>query len=628
MKKNLTFILASALILNVINSSLGCTNFLITKGASTDGSTMISYSADSHTLYGELYFRPAADYPVGTLLKIYEWDSGKFLGEIPQILHTYAGIGNMNEHQLSIGETTYGGREELSRQPGAIMDYGSLIYIALQRAKTAREAIKVIAELMDKFGYASSGESFSIADKDEVWIMEIIGKGVEINISPAGLKNLATEKLPADIMNGVKKLSGKIYYSDGTFSKALEEIIGKENTAKYIDQITKYFEKGVKGAVWVALQIPDGYISGHANQARITTFDYQATNKFDDKSVTCFNAPDVISFAKSRGWFSGDDKDFSFSDTYAPVDFHGARFCEIRVWSMFKEVNKDMQQYLDYAKGQIVKGANGYATNRMPLWIKPDRKISIQDMMNFMRDHLDGTELDMTKDIGAGPHALPYRWRPLTWKVDGHEYCNERATATQQTGFSFVAQARNWLADPIGGIFWFSVDDAGTSVYCPMYCGMTSVPESYKQGNGDLLTYSPTSAFWAFTFVSNFSYLRYDLMSPEVKKVQSELESKYIAFTPAIDKAAVELYKTNPSLALEFITDYSVNTANTLVDRWHKLGQYLLVKYMDGNVKKEENGKFKYNPYGLPVFPDQPGYPEWWLREIIKQTGDKLKVTE
>jgi len=432
------------LMLTSIFISSACTNFLVTKGASVDGSTMITYAADAHVLYGELYYTPAADYQVGDMRNVYEWDTRKYLGQIKQAMHTYSVVGNMNEHQVSIGETTYGGRAELSKFHSGIIDYGSLMWIALERSKSAREAIKVMAELFDEYGYYSSGESFSISDKDEVWIMELIGKG-----------------------------------------------------------------EGEKGALWVAMLVPDGYVCAHANQARITTFKYQEKNDWFNKDQKVFHAKDVISFAKDKGWFKGKDKDFSFSDVYAPVDFGGARFCEMRVWSFFKDVNSKMGKYSDYASGVIEHGENEFASNRMPLWIKPERKISAQDLMNFMRDHLEGTDWDMSKDIGAGPWEMPYRWRPLTWKVDDVTYCNERATATQQTGFSFVSQSRNWLPDPIGGIHWFSVDDANTTVYAPIYCGITEVPYSYAVGNGDLLTFTWDAAFWVFNFVSNWTYSRY-----------------------------------------------------------------------------------------------------------------------
>jgi dipeptidase len=560
--------------------TFSCTNYIVTKGASADGSVMISYAADSHVLYGELYYKPAMDYPEGSLLQIYEWDTGRPLGKIKQVRHTYSVIGNMNEYQVSIGETTFGGREGLADSTAQI-DYGSLIYIALQRSKSAREAIQVISQLMDEYGYISEGESFSISDKNEAWIMEIVGKG-------------------APVLTKDKK--GKI--------------IGKKYS---------------KGAVWVALQIPDGYVCGHANQARITNFPFQKVNDFSNPNQTCYHSADVISFARERGYIKTDlnDADFSFSDTYNPVDFHGARFCEVRVWAMFNEIKKDMSQYWDYVKGNVnIDPKTGYATNRMPLWIKPDRKVTLKDMFHFMRNHLEGTELDMSKDLGAGPNALPYRWRPLTWKVNNVEYCNERATATQQTGFSFIAQSRSNYPDWIGGIFWFGVDDAASTVYTPMYCGMTSVPKPFAEGNGKMLEYSETSAFWVFNRVANFAYLRYDVIIEDIKKVQSELENKYVSYTPAVDLAASNLYQSNPELARNFITDYSVNMGNNTFNKWQDLSHYLLVKYIDGNIKKEKDGKFQYNGYTQPVAPSQPGYPEIWKQNVIENTKDKLKVPE
>ncbi len=539
------------------SNAFACTNFLVTPGASVNGTAMITYAADAHVLYGELYFKPAADYPPGTMLDVYEWDTNKFLGRIPQLSHTFSTVGNMNEHQVAIGETTYGGRSELRDSTG-IVDYGSLIYITLQRARTAREAIKIMGELVAEYGYASSGESFSIADPNEVWIMELIGKGNE----------MVTE-------------NGKTY--------------------------NKY-----KGAVWVAVRIPDGYVSGHANQARIQQFPL-------DDPENCLYAPDVISFAREKGYYEGTDEDFSFSDTYAPISFSGARFCDMRVWSFFKDINDDMDQYFDYVKGEDLE-------NRMPLYIKPKRKISNKDLMNFMRDHLEGTELDMSKDAGAGPFGLPYRWRPLTWEYDGKMYVNERATATQQTGFSFVAESRPMKPDWLGGILWFGIDDAAATTYVPMYCGMTRVPESYAVGNGDLLTYSETAAFWAFSFVSNFSYLRYNVMMEDVRKVQTELEEKYITEIAAIDAAAAVLNETNPELAREFITNYSVNMGDYTVQRYKELGQYLLVKYIDGNIKKEENGEFLRSKEGYPLSPDQPGYSEQWKGIVVKDAGKNLKA--
>lgn len=565
-------------------ASLACTNFLVTKGASADGSTFISYSADSHVLFGELYFWAAADHTPGTLLKVYEWDTGKYMGEIHQINHTYQVIGNMNEHQLTIGETTYTGREELI-DTTAIVDYGSLIYITLQRAKNAREAIKVMAELVSNYGYASSGESFSIVDANEAWILEMIGKG-----------------------NEMVKSKGK--------------------TATLVNKN--------KGAVWVARMIPDGYVAGHANQARITTFPWnndptsissEQLDKIFDKNVTTVYAADVMTLAKAKGYINDNitQENFSFSDTYAPVTFGGARFCEIRVWGFFNDVNQSMAQYWDYVKGKITHDDNtGYANNRMPLWIKPDKKITVHDVMNNMRNHLEGTELDMSKDLGAGPFGAPYRWRPLTWEVDSMTYCNERATATQQTGFSFVAQMRSWLPDEIGGIFWFGVDDVASSVYTPIYCSSTRVPESFKVGNGDMMTYSKTAAFWTFNEVSNLAYTRYNSIHPEIEAKQQQIEQKYITYTPAIDMAASELYKTDKTLAIELLTDYSVNSANKLVKDWRSFYEYLFVKYMDGNVKEKREVPANYK-YVTPKL-EQPGYNEQWKKGVVEDTKDKLLV--
>jgi dipeptidase len=551
-------LMTAALLFLQVQSVNSCTNFLVTKGASVDGSTLITYAADSHTLYGELYYWPAADYPEGSMLQIYEWDTGKHLGEIPQVPHTYSVIGNINEYQVAIGETTYGGRKELSSQPGAIMDYGSLIYVALQRARTAREAIEVMTSLVEEYGYSSSGESFSISDPEEVWILEMIGKG-----------------------------------------------------------------ESSKGAVWVALRIPDGYISGHANQARITTFPL-------DDSRNCLYSKDVISFAREKGWFNGKNKDFSFSDVYAPVDFSGARFCDARVWAGFNKVASGMDPYEEYALGHIERGGeNNFPTNRLPLWIKPDKKLSVQDVMDMMRDHFEGTKLDMTQDVGAGPFELPYRWRNLTWEVDGETYINERAISTQQTGFSFVTQSRSWLPDPIGGIIWFGVDDSYSSCYVPMYCGITKVPECFAVGNGDLLTYSETSAFWTFNYVANLAYLRYNDMITDIQKVQKTLENQFVAYIPVIDKAAKALYnESGADKAREFITWYSVNEANNTTKKWKDLGHYLLVKYMDGNIKREKDGEFERSETGLPVYPLFEGYPEWWYKLIVEKTGNHLKVAE
>jgi dipeptidase len=567
--KKATLILLIMLLMGFITTQTAeaCTNFLVTKGASQNGSVMITYSADSHVLYGELYYWPSRDYPIGSMMDVYEWDTNKFKGRIKQVSHTYSVIGNMNEHQLAIGETTWGGVESMVN-PEGIIDYGSLIYLSLQRAKTAREAIKVMSELVSGYGYGSSGESFSISDKNEAWIFEITGKG-----------------------------------------------------------------PGNKGAVWVARLIPDGYICAHANQARIQTFPLATGKKnsiaitsknlsrINDPVIECIYAWDVIEVARVNKLFNGPDNQFSFSDAFNPVTFEGARFCEIRVWAFFRSVNDEMDQYKDYVSGHDL-------SRRMPLWVKPNRKISNYDMMDFMRDHLEGTEFDMRKDIGAGPFGSPYRWRPLTWNVTGDEnsYCNERATSTQQTGFVFVAESRNWLPDPIGGIFWFGVDDATTTVFNPMYCGITEVPECFKEGNGDMCTYSPTSAFWLFNRVANMCYSRYDMMSADAREVQKELEMKYIGETADVDESARKLYENDVWKARDFLTAYSVKSAMNTFDRWKSLSEYLLVKYIDGNIKNEKDGNFLRTPEGYPAFPQQPGYNDAWKKSVIQDTGKKLLV--
>ncbi|HZK97312.1 MAG TPA: C69 family dipeptidase [Prolixibacteraceae bacterium] len=549
MLKNRLLLILPILVALQITPSDACTNFLITRGATKDRSTMITYAADSHVLYGELYFWPAADYPDGAMLDVVEWDTGKYMGKIPQVKHTYQVTGNMNENQVAIGETTYGGRKELATQKDALVDYGSLIYISLQRSKTAREAITVMTDLVKNFGYASSGESFSISDANEVWILEMIGKG-----------------------------------------------------------------EGQKGAVWVAMRIPDGYISGHANQARITQFPLN-----DPKN--CLYATDVISFAREKGWFEGKNNEFSFSDTYAPVDFSGARFCDARVWSGFNKVNKQMKQYESYAMGKVTYDANKVATNRMPLWIKPDSLLSLKDVMNMMRDHYEGTELDMTKDPGTGPFGSPYRWRPMEWQVDSVTYVHERAISTQQTGFSFVAQSRPNLPNPIGGILWFGLDDTYLTCYMPIYCGIKQVPNSVKVGDGDMLTWSDNSAFWVFNTVSNQVYTRYSDMIVDLQKVQSQLENKFFSLTPVVDQAALSLWnKGEKDLALQYLTDFSVNQVETSVARWRDLGHFLLIKYKDGNVMVEKDGKFERNESGIvPVSPLHPAYPDWYYRQIIEK---------
>lgn len=533
MLKKLSLITLSVVLL--ASPVWACTNFLVGKKATTDGSTFISYSADSYYLFGALYHYPAAVHPAGTMLDVYEWDTGKYLGQIKQAPQTYNVIGNINEHQVAIGETTFGGRNEQIDTTG-IMDYGSLMYIALQRSRNAREAIKVITGLVAEYGYYSSGESMSIADPNEVWILEIIGKGA-----------------------------------------------------------------GNKGAVWVAQRLPDDCISAHANQARITTI------PFNDKE-NCMYSPDVVSFAREKGYFTGKDSEFSFSDVYNPLDYSGLRICEARVWSFFKNVNKEMENYITYVKGETKE--------RMPLWVKPDRKLSVNDLKAFMRDQYEGTEFDMTKGVAAGTFGSKLRHSPLTFKVDDVEYGHERPIATQQTGFSFVAQLRSWMPDYIGGILWFGMDDAASTVYVPIFCSTNKVPWCFNEKNGSLLDYSPTSAFWTFNLVSNFAYGKYMPMMQDIKRKQKELETAFEKELPELEAKVT----TMPEIqARNYLTDYSVNASEATNSAWRQLSEFLLVKFLDGNIKKEENGKFVKNEYGLPPTIIRAGYPEEIQREMVKE---------
>lgn len=510
-----------------------CTNFIVTKGASTDGSVMVTYTADSFGFYGELFHYPAAVYQNGVWLEIYEWDSGKFLGKIPQAPITYNVIGNMNEYQVVIGETTFGGREELSGANG-IIDYGSLMYIALQRSKTAREAIKIMTDLVNEYGYCSSGESFSIADANEAWILEMIGKG-------------------------------------------------KDN----------------KGAVWVAVKIPDGYISGHANQARITTFPL-------NDPENCMYSADVISFAREKGYFDGKDSEFDFSAAYAPIDFGAIRFCDARVWSLFRRCNSEADKYISYIRGESLE--------RMPLYIKPDKKLSVHDVMNLMRDHYEGTELDMTKGIAAGPYQMPYRWRPLVWEYEGEMYFNERPISTPQTGFSFVSQARSFMPREVGGVLWFGVDDSYFTVYTPMYASMTKVPYNFSHGVGSFSEFSWDSAFWVFNFVSNFSYPIYSVVINDVQKVQNELEGKFLAQQESIESTALSLLKNSKGEAIEYLTNHSLKSAEITFTSWKKLGEDLILKHMDGVGKTEF-----FRPKNI-------GYPDDFKKLIVEESGDALKM--
>ncbi|MBO5687440.1 MAG: C69 family dipeptidase [Alistipes sp.] len=528
--------------------ALACTNFIITRGASTDGSVMVTYAADSHALYGALYkHNPAAKY--NPMLAVYEWDSGKYLGDIPEAQKTYGTVGNMNEHSVIITETTFGGRSEL-RNPSGLIDYGSLIYITLQRATTAREAIDIIVDLANTYGYYSSGESFSIADENEAWIMELIGKG-----------------------------------------------------------------KDKKGIVWVARRVPDGYISAHANQARITTF------PLNDKE-NCLYAEDVISLAREKGYFSGKDEEFSFAGAYAPLDFSALRGCEARVWSFFRMFAEGMDKYEDYAMGY-----NPH--NPMPLWVKPTNKISPKQVFDAMRDHYEGTKMDMTTDIGAGGHGLPYRWRPMNFEVDGKTYVNERAIATQQTAFWLCGQARK---DKVG-ILWFGMDDAATSCLTPIYCNTTAVPATMAEGNGSMLDYSDSSAFWIFNRVTNFAYVRYDLMSKDIRKVVDHWENAKLKEVEAID---AQLAGLSEKALKKQTTEYSLATAQNLFDAWTRLDKYLLLKYIDGNVKSENADVLSYviegktshehfldngNGRKIPGKIQQPGYSEKWKRAVAADNG-------
>ncbi len=560
--KKATLILSAVLaLLLTCPDTDACTNILVSKGASADGSCLVSYAADSHQLFGELYFVKGGKFSKNAMTQVYNWDSGEYLGEIPQARRTYQRVGNLNEKQLIIAETTYGGLQELW-EPNGILDYGSLIYIALERCATAREAIALIADLTSEYGYASEGESFSIADKDEVWVMDLIGKG-----------------------------------------------------------------KHGKGIVWVARRVPDGYICAHANQSRISTFPL-------DDPENCLYSEDVVSFARELGLYEGEDADFSFCDTYAPLDFGAMRGCESRAWSAFNtlcdgqfvfvdengdEVSRPAMDYIGYAMGYD-------ASARFPLFVKPTRKLTVKDVADAMRDHFEGTPMDMTKDIGAGGNACPYRWRPMYFKdSDGKEYCNERATATQQTGFWFVGQSRGWLPDHIGAVNWFGTDDAATSYLTPIYVSTKKVPDCFKSGNGDMLTYSPTCSFWVNNRVSNACYKMYDQMAPVVRARVDGWENAKLAEQAAVDAKAQKMSRRR---ARRYLTKYSVNNAQDIFNQWVELEQFLLVKFMDGNVKAQnEDGSFVTNGHGnIPAQIGQPGYTQEWKDAVGHYHGSVVEV--
>ncbi len=570
-----------------IEKSNACTNVIITKGASADGSCMVSYAADSHWLYGELYFNPQADWKKGSKLRINDWDTNQYLGTIDQVEHTYKTVGNMNEHQLIIGETTFGGREGLN-DPNGIMDYGSLIYVTLQRASTAREAIKVMAALVNKYGYFSEGESFSIVDKNEAWIMEMVGKG-----------------------------------------------------------------SSERGAVWVALKIPDGYICSHANQSRIEKFPL-------NDPANCLYADDVIEFARKKGWFSGKDSDFSFRDAYCPADFGALRGCESRVWSAFNILSQGWFTFEDESGNLITKDAHAYLDyamgynpdNRLPLWIKPSKKVTVKNVADVMRDHYEGTPMDMTTDIGAGGNALPYRWRPMDFEYEGKKYTNERAIATQQTGFWFVGQARGNYPDVIGGILWFGTDDAATSYVTPIYSNTNKVPDCFKQGNGDLLTYSKHASFWINNRITNACYRMYNIMAPFVRERIDKFENEQMEKVHQNDVKAIDLFKKamdgaekrgkrnsstynvmtdtgNSFYAVkQLLTNYSVNTAQKIFKEWQDLEITLTVKFIDGNVKAQNpDGSFKHSEFssGIPDGLTQPGYTDVWKEAVVHFHGDVIE---
>lgn len=545
-KLNYLFVIGLVIMSGLSNNAHSCTNLLVSKGASADGSVMVTYSADAGGFMEPFYFAPARTWGANDSLDIYEWDSGKFLGRIKQAGRTYKVIGNMNEYQVVIGETTFTGRDELAVANG-VVDYGSLMYIALQRAKNAREAIKIMVDLANEYGYASSGESFSVADKNEVWIFEIIGKG-----------------------------------------------------------------KGQKGIVWAAARVPEGYIAAHANQARIRKIN------FNDKENWMW-APDVVSFARDMKYFNGTDAEFSFADAYCPPDPTSLLLCEGRVWSLFRRAAPSQTFSEDYWRA--VKGAEPY-----PLFIKPDKKLTVKEVMALMRDHFEGTPYDMTQGFAAGPYKVPYRWKPIFFKLEGDtatKYGFERPISTQQTAFSFVSQARSWMPDEVGGIFWYGVDDSYSTCYMPLYMGLTYMPEEFT--GGSVTKFDWDSPFWVFNLVSNYAYGMYSYIIQDIQKVQKELEEEALAITPYIDKAAMDMLKTDKELAIKFLTNYSVSTAEKTVKRWKELGYYIFARYNDRYINDmNDNGRHpKGVGYGNDFFKgcvqDKPGYYEVKWQEPPKK---------
>lgn len=534
-------LILSAAMLLASEGAFACSNLIVGKKASVDGSVLVSYNADDYGMFGYLCHYPAGTHPKGTMRQIYDWDSGVYHGEIEEAPVTYNVIGNINEFQLSIGETTYGGREEMIDSTG-ILDYGSLIYVTLQRAKTAREAISVMTSLVEKYGYNSEGETFSICDPNEAWIMEMQGTGA-----------------------------------------------------------------GSKGVVWVALRIPDDAICAHANQSRIGKF-----NMKDKKNV--LYSKNVISYARKMGWFNGKDSEFSWKNTYAFPDFSGRRFCDARVWSFFNHYADDFDRYLPWALGKDKDAED------MPLWIVPNRKLSVADVENGMRDHYEGTALALdTTSIGGGIYEMPYRPTPLTFTVDGKQYFNERPISTQQTAFTFVSQLRSWLPREIGGVLWFGNDDANMVAYTPVYCGNTVQPACYNTKGADAVTFSSDNAFWLCNMVSNMVYPRYSQLFPELKAVRDSLETSYFANQTSIEKQAADLYQTDKAAALKLLNNYSNAKADEMLANWKRLATRIIVKYNDMAVKKEKDGKLLQSV-------TRPGYPASFRRKLVKETGDWYAV--
>ena len=550
MRKQILKAFFTAAFLTMATAAAACTNFIVAKGASTDDSVMCTYNADDYGMFIGLAHYAAGTHQKGEMRKVIDWDTKKYHGEIPEAPVTYNVIGNINEFQVTIGETTYGGREEMVDTTG-IIDYGSLIYIALQRSRTAREAIKVMTSLAEKYGYNSEGETFTICDPNEAWIMEMMGCG------------------------GDKK----------------------------------------QKVVWVAVRVPDNAICGHANQSRIGVFSQYQTEVLHSKNV--------VSFARQKGWYKGTDKDFSWKNTYAFPDFSGRRWCEARVWSFFNH-HKDMSRWLPWAIGKDKNAED------MPLWIVPNKKLSVKDLESDMRDHYEGTELSVAdgKDMGGGIWQMPYRPTPLTFKVNGKSYFNERPTSTQQTGFSYVSQMRSWLPREIGGVIWFGNDDGNMIAYTPIYCGNTVQPECYNTPGADAVTFSMKNAYWVCNWVSNMVYPRYSMMFPSLKTVRDSLEASYFANQAAVEAKAKELYKDNKDAAIKYLNDYSNQKAQQLLARWRQLACYLIVKYNDMTVKPEADGKFTRTKEGIGATVERPGYPEAFKEKLVKETGDKFEVPQ